>query len=354
MQTWSHASGATVRYVEVRSPLGPGWRWRRVRVCEGAPVGPPGARPAAAAAFEAEARGAGARVLWFAVEHLRDLGPSAGGGARPALVIGAEPVWRAGRWPEVVAAKASVRAQIRRARNKGVAAEPWPAGRVRQSAELRAVLSEWLGTRGLPPLSFMASPFVLDEPGGRRFWVAARGGRVVGYLALRPPGPAAGDEPPGGEALVEWVIQRRAAPNGTAALLLDAAVRSLPPDTGFTLGLVPLSSQAPPSAAAPSLAVRALLAWTRAHATRFYNFGGLERFKAKFVPDRWRPLSLATDGPPITVVTFHAVAAAFAAPRGPTRFVARALWDAARDEARSAADWLRSQQPGATADDGAP
>lgn len=333
MQTWTHAGGPTVRFVEVRS-------WGRVRVCAGAPDGPPEARPAAAAAFEAEARAAGAQVLWFAVEHLRDLG--GGGRARPSVVVGAEPVWRAGRWPEVVAAKSSVRAQVRRAQNKGVAVEPWPAARVRRSGELRAVLAEWLGTRGLPPLSFMASPFVLDAPGDRRFWVARRGAEVVGYLALRPGDAAARDEPDAGEAFVEWIIQRRAAPNGTAALLLDAAVRGLPPETGFTLGLVPLSSRAPRSATAPPLAVRALLAWTRAHAARFYNFDGLERFKAKFAPDAWRPLHLATDGPPVTLRTFHAVAAAFAAPRGPARFVARALADAVGQEARAGAGWLRS------------
>ena len=345
MQTWSGASGATVRYVEVRS-------WGRVWVCEGAPDGPRPDRPAAAAAFEDRAQARGARVLWFAVEHLGDLGRCGSGRERPSVVIGAEPVWRAGRWPAVVAGKSSLRAQIRRARNKGVVVEPWPAERVRRSPELRAVLAEWLAGRGLPPLAFAASPFVLDEPGDRQFWVARRGAAVVGYLALRPAaaaeGPRRGSPPAGGsppaEALVEWIIRGRAAPNGTAARLLDAAVRSLSPDVGFTLGLVPLSTRAPLSDAAPPLPVRALLAWTRAHATRFYNFDGLERFKTKFVPDRWRALSLATDGRPITVLTFHAIAAAFAAPRGPTRFVARALWDAARDEAWAAARWLRSRR----------
>ena len=335
MLTWRHPSGATVRYVEAQS-------WGRVRVCAGAPDGPLAERPGAARAFEADAHDAGARVLWFAVERREDLGPTPSGRDRASVVVGAEPVWRAGRWPDVVAAKASVRAQIRRAENKGVTAEPWSAERARRSAELRAVLARWLTTRGLPPLAFMASPFVLDEPAGRRFWVARRDGDVVAYLVLRPP-PTPGGGPQGqpGEAFVEWIIRDPAAPNGTAALLLDAAVRSLPPGSGFTLGLVPLSTQAPLSDAPPPLAVRVLLAWTRAHAARFYNFGGLERFKAKFAPDRWRTLWLVTDGRPVSLGTFHAVAAAFAAPRGPTRFVARALADAARDEARNVARWLR-------------
>ena len=128
----------------------------------------------------------------------------------------------------------------------------------------------------------------------------------------------------------------------TAALLLDTALR----DSGspaFTLGMVPLSTHAPLSDTTPSLLVRALLTWTRAHATRFYNFGGLERFKAKFVPDRWRPLHLVTAGRPITVFTFHDVAAAFAAPRAPTRFVGRALLDAAVQEAHDATEAARDR-----------
>ncbi len=311
--TWHGAGDATVAYVEVRS-------WGRVRVAAGAPTGPAGGRPAAAAAFEAQARRDRARVLWFAVRDPADVAPD-----RPSVVIGAEPVWHVARWPEILARKASVRAQIRRAANKGVVAERWTGARALASPELRAVLADWLDRRGLPPLSFMADPFVLDAPGDRQFVVAIRSGTVVGYLALVP----------GDETFVEWIIQARDAPNGTAALLLDAAVRGLPQPGTFTLGMVPLSTFAPLSDRAPSLAVRALLAWTRAHATRFYNFQGLERFKAKFVPDAWRPLALVTDGRPVSVWTFHDVAAAFAAPRAPTRFVARALVDAAAEELRA-------------------
>ena len=320
LRTWTDALGVTIDYTEIQS-------WGRVRVAAGGPSGPEPLRPAAAAAFEAKARADRCRVLWFGVETPGDIALD-----RPSLVIGAEPVWTAGRWPEMVARKASVRAQIRRAVNKGVAIEPWDADRVRVSAEVRAVLADWLMRRGLPPMSFMADPFVLDAPGDRRFWVATRAERIVGYLALRP----------GDEAFVEWIIQRREAPNGTAALLLDTALR----DSGspaFTLGMVPLSTHAPLSDTTPSLLVRALLTWTRAHATRFYNFGGLERFKAKFVPDRWRPLHLVTAGRPITVFTFHDVAAAFAAPRAPTRFVGRALLDAAVQEAHDATEAARDR-----------
>ncbi|PAP77355.1 DUF2156 domain-containing protein [Rubrivirga marina] len=324
LATWRSEWGAEVEYGEVRS-------WGRVRVAAGAPSGPVERRPEAADAFERDANHAGARVLWFAVGDPADVGPD-----KPSVVIGAEPVWDAGRWPEVIQGKASVRAQVNRARNKGLMAEAWPTAQVRASAELRAVLADWLDRRGLPPLAFLADPFVLDDPGDRQFVVATRDGRVAGYLVLRP----------GDETFIEWIIRTRDAPNGTAAFLLDAAIRRFSPDVPFTLGLVPLSTFAPLSEHAPDLLVRALLKWTRAHATRFYNFDGLQRFKAKFVPDHWRPLYLVTDGRPITVFTFHDVAAAFALPRGPTRFVARALLDAAVDEVQTARRWLRERVSG--------
>lgn len=323
LSTWRGDHGAEVKYVEVRS-------WGRVRVAAGAPTGPVEHRPQAANAFERDARQSGARVVWFAVEDPADLGPG-----RPSVVIGAEPVWLAGRWPEVVENKSSVRAQVNRARNKGVEVEEWPTERVRASPDLRRVLADWLDRRGLPPMSFLADPFVLDEPGDRRFLVACLDGQPVGYLAMHV----------NDEAFVEWIIRSRAAPNGTSSLLLDAALRRVAPEVPFTLGLVPLSTFAPLSEHAPDVLVRGLLKWTRAHATRFYNFDGLQRFKAKFLPDAWRPLHLVTDGRPITVFTFHDVAAAFAAPRGPTRFVARALADAAVEEVRTAGRWLRERVP---------
>lgn len=321
LDTWTGPDGATVRYVDV-------WSLGRVRMAAGGPIGGDGPLAVSMRAFEAEARRGGARVCWFGVTD-QELAAT----TSPRIVIGAEPVWRVQRWAEIVASKRSVRAQIARARNKGVSISAWSQARVRESPVLRAILDDWLDRRGLPPLSFLADPFVLDAPGDRQFWAATHSGRVVGYLVLVP----------GDEALVEWIIQRRDAPNGTAALLLDTAIRALPETSTFTLGLVPLSTFAPLTDPAPSFVVRALLSWVRAHATRFYNFDGLERFKAKFVPDHWRPLWLVTDGRPITVATFHAVAAAFSGDRGPTRFVARALVDASLEEARRLRDAIRQR-----------
>jgi phosphatidylglycerol lysyltransferase len=36
--------------------------------------------------------------------------------------------------------------------------------------------------------------------------------------------------------------------------------------------------------------LRLVLAWARAHGRRFWNFDGLEAFKAKFQPEEWEPI----------------------------------------------------------------
>ncbi len=100
LETWHGAGDATVEYVEVQS-------WGPVRVAAGAPTGPVSGRPAAAAAFEAQAQRDGARVLWFAVQDPADVEPG-----RPSVVIGAEPVWRVGRWSEILEQKASSKTQL--------------------------------------------------------------------------------------------------------------------------------------------------------------------------------------------------------------------------------------------------
>ena len=323
---WVHEpSGTLVAYAPARaSPFGPA-----VWVVAGEPIGPPARTAEAAAAFVAHARQRGARTLWFGVER-----PDLLGIVGPRLVIGAQPWFRVGGWTERLAQKASLRAQVRRARNKGVRVDERPADDV---ADLLPVLEEWARGRGLPRLSFLADPLVLCDAGDRRLFVASAEGRALAYALVAP-------IPAQGAWHLEWIVQSAAAPNGTPSLLVDAVCRALPGDADLTLGLVPLSMHAPLSEVAPPLLVRALLRWTRAHARRFYNFEGLERFKAKFLPDRWQPLWLVAPAG-ITLGTFYAVADAFSGPRGPARLVARALADAVASEASALGrriSWPRS------------
>ena len=325
---------AVVGYVRARAwPGGP-----PVRVAAGVPIGPEASLAPAVVRFDALARAEGGRAVWFGVEP----GEASLFDRHAGLVVGSQPVWDPRKWDDIVATHASVRSQIRRAANKGVRVEEWAPAVASQHPGLRRCLDAWQASRGLPTLRFLTDPLVLRQLGDRRVFVALRstsdGDRVLAYALLAPVPARSG-------WLVEWIIQGAEAPNGTPARLLDAAMRAIAADgaTWATLGLAALSTRAPPSSSAPPVVIRALLAWTRAHARRFYNFEGLERFKAKFRPEAWQPVRLYADQGTITLPTLYALADAFSGARSPVGLVTRALAGAVRDEAAFAARTLRDR-----------
>lgn len=297
----------------------------RCRVVAGAPVCPSERLAETAAELEEDARRARQWVCYFgAQERLIDL--AAERGRVSVLLLGAQPVWDPRRWSAILGGKASLRAQLSRARNKGVTVRPWPAGSADRHPELQRCLREWLQTRGLPPMHFLVEWNVLARLLDRRLFVAERGGRIVGFLIASP-------IPLRNGWLIEQMIRGRAAPNGTIELLLDTAMRALASEGAslVTLGLSPLAktaSQYP----APPLSVRLLLAWVRVHGRRFYNFEGLERFKRKFQPDDWEPIYAATNRPRISLRTLYAIAGAFGG-TSPVLFIGRALLRALIQEA---------------------
>ena len=302
-------------------------RSARTWVVAGAPVCAPERLATAAAELERDAAARGARVLFF------------GAGARLERVyaeradhslvrLGAQPVWDPAQWSDIVRRKASLRAQLNRARNKLVRIEEWPAERARSSETLRAVLREWLATRGLPPLSFLVVPDILDTVDDRRTFVAERDGRVVGFL-IGTPVPARR-----GWLVEEWP-RTRDAPNGTTHLLVDAAMRAFAADGSsyVTLGLAPLAEHGDGTMADQPAWLRAVLRWVRAHGRRFYNFAGLEAFKAGMQPMSWEPIYAIVPGGRFTPRMLRAVAGAFSA-GNPELLVARALRSAAVEELR--------------------
>jgi phosphatidylglycerol lysyltransferase len=318
MRHWFSRDGAAVAgYV----PFGRTW------VVAGAPVCAPERLPSAAIELEADAVARGARVLFFgAGTRLERVFAER---ADHSLVrLGAQPVWDPSAWVEIVRRKSSLRAQLNRARNKRVRIEEWPPARARTSDTLRAVLREWLATRGLPPLSFLVVPDILDNLDDRRTFVAERDGRVVGFL-IGTPVPARG-----GWLVEEWP-RTRDAPNGTTHSLVDAAMRAFAADgcRYVTLGLAPLAEQGGGALAGQPTWLRAVLRWVRAHGRRFYNFAGLEAFKASMQPMSWEPIYAIAPGGRFTPRMLRAVAGAFSA-GNPERLVARALRSAAREEVR--------------------
>jgi phosphatidylglycerol lysyltransferase len=295
------------------------------RVVAGAPVCAGDRLAAVVEEFSASAAVTGERVCYFgAGDRLeRHLVPT---GRWSAASLGAQPSWDPHRWPSILERRASLRAQLNRARNKGVQVTEWDAERARGSAELRASLDEWLASRHLPPLHFLVESDTLGRLEDRRVFVAASGSSVLGFLLASP-------IPARNGWLVEQIIRGRRAPNGTAELLLDAAMRSLAASgvTYVTLGLAPLSRHSRFDRRRMPLWLRFGLTWLRAHGRRFYNFEGLDRFKAKFDPDRWEEIVALSDAPRFPARALWAIAAAFS--RGsPMALLARALGRAAASE----------------------
>lgn len=294
-------------------------------VAAGAPICPSALLAEAAAEFETAAAQQGRRVCYFGgQERLAEALAARGPVAR--LLVGAQPAWDPRGWPAIVAGKASLRAQLARARNKGVRVEPWPAFEAAAHPAVRRCLAEWLATRGLPPLHFLVEPDTLAAPEDRRVLVARRGPTVVAYLVATPIPQRKG-------WLLEQVVRGQAAPNGTAELLIDAAMRLLAAEGAsyVTLGLAPLSRQARGPESPRSLIVQTLLTWARAHGRRFYNFAGLDAFKTKLQPHTWEPIYLLSGERVTSLRTLYAIAGAFGG-TSPPLFLARALLRAASQE----------------------
>jgi phosphatidylglycerol lysyltransferase len=278
---------------------------RGVRVVAGAPVCPESRLPAISEEFARDATRAGEGVCYFGAETRLERVCRDDARYAPVL-LGAQPVWEPARWPELLATRATIRAQLNRARNKGVRVTRWPSDRATGDPGLARCLAEWLMTRGLPPLHFLVEPAALHRLEDRRIFAAEKEGRVVAYLVASPV--------PAREGwLIEQIVRGREAPNGTAELLVDAAMRAAFEDgSGYaTLGMVPLSRRADVAPFDNPVWLRTLLRWARAHGRRFYNFDGLDAFKAKFRPVRWDPVFAIARARRFTPGMLHAVLAAF-------------------------------------------
>jgi len=307
----------------------------RTRVVAGAPVCSAERLPAVVAEFGASASASGQHVCYFGAESRLEslLIPT---GRWSVASLGAQPSWDPTQWPAIVSARASLRAQLNRARNKHVHVTEWNGSRGAGDAGLRRCLAEWLADRRMPALHFLVEPETLGRLEDRRLFVAERDGEVVGFLIASPIPARRG-------WLVEQIIRGRSAPNGTAELLLDAAMRALA-DGGaryVTLGLSPLSRHSRFDSHRMPRWLRLALRWVRAHGRRFYNFEGLDQFKSKFAPDAWEEVVALSDSRQFSPLALWAIAAAFAQ-GSPIMLVLRATARAARQELR----WFRKRATG--------
>lgn len=283
------------------------------RVVASGPLCPAVRLPAVITAFEADARRTGQRVCYFgAGQSLID---TLDVPRHARMLLGAQPVWDPHNWPAIVARRSSLRSQIKRLRSR-VTVELWDAARAGSSADLMRCRREWLAARPLPPMRFVVETDVFDYLEGRRVYVAEQAGRPVAFLVAVPvPGRSGW--------LIDQLIRGAEAPNGAMEVLIDAAMRDLAgAGAGWvSLGLSPLSRRAGLNYSTQPAWMRLTLALTRRLGRPFYNFDGLDAFKARLQPDAWEPL-YAVERPMMTPLTIYAIATAFGADN-PLRFVLR-------------------------------
>lgn len=320
---FSSAQDAVIGYVERHG----------VRIVAGAPICQEERLPQIVIEFERASAQQGLNVCYFCAESR--LESVLRNSARHSMaLLGAQPIWQPQTWPLVFEHHASLKAQLNRARNKGVTVTEWPAERASRNPELLRCLREWLATRSFPTLHFLVEPMTLERLYDRRIFVAERQSKVIGFVMASP-------VPQRDGWLIEQIIRGRDAVNGTSELMIDTAIRALGVnDSAFvTLGLSPLSRRADIETEPTPFWLRVVLGWVRAHGRRFYNFDGLDAFKTKFHPQRWEPVFVISNQSYFSPHTLYAVAAAFTQ-RSPILTATQAIWNAAQTEFR----WLIKQK----------
>ncbi|MBI3233905.1 MAG: DUF2156 domain-containing protein [Bacteroidetes bacterium] len=308
-------------------------KYGNFRIIAGAPICAKDDLPVVLQEFESQTQNEHKRTCYFcAGERLATL--IANGKPANYILLGAEPVWNPSEWSSIIQSKPSLRAQIFRAKNKGLRVELWDNDKAANSTILKECLRQWLETRGLPPLHFLIESQTLERLCDRKVFVAELNGVPVGFVVLSP-------IPNRNGWLVEQNIRGTCAPNGTIEMLLTFAagyVAKCGADF-FTLGLSPLSQRANMPAIHPFW-LSFLLGWLRAHGKRFYNFDGLDTFKAKFQPEYWEPIYAITNEKRINIRTLYAIAGAFAG-MSPVKLCVMAIWRAVHIEVFNLTSKLR-------------
>lgn len=311
-----------------------------VRVVAGAPVCAENVLERVIARFETDAAQHGQRVCYFGAAErvIKLLGNRQG---YSSVILGAQPVWTPQNFVERIAGSASLRQQLARARNKRVSVREWQPHEAHEHPDLRRVLAEWLETRTLPPMQFLVQPETLSRLVGRRIFVAEQSSvsagiteRIsanadavpIGFVILSPVAARNG-------WFTEQFVRGKNAPNGTIELLLASTVEAVARHGAeyLTMGLAPLVRQTWESNHLHPLWLRITLQLVRKYGQRFYNFNGLESFKAKFYPDEWETVYAVSNEGTFSPRTLYAIAHAFSH-RSPFVSVAYGIWRTLRQQ----------------------
>ena len=284
-----HEAEACVAYLDT------GQAW----VAAGAPIAGPERAPEVALRFVAAAAAHRRRACFFGTEDRFVRFATAGHFA--AMRIGEQADWDPVAWDDTLRGTRSLREQIRRSRAKGVAVRPFdphllaePAGELRASVD--RLIARWEAARPMPPMGFLVQMHLHTELADRRLFAATQGETLVGFLSMVPVFARGG-------WFVEDLVRSPEAPNGTAELLVDAAMRTAAAEGSryLTLGLAPLAGAVGPW-------LRAL----RRTGSPLYDFRGVHAFKAKLRPRGWAPIFISYPRGQIGIATVYDALAAFA------------------------------------------
>lgn len=223
-----------------------------------------------------------------------------------AVKIGEQPVWEPSAYSLDGPRRKTLRAQVNRARNKGVAVERLEATEVqRRRAEIQDVLDAWRASRRMGVMRFLVDLQPFAHAPERRYYLATRDGRPVGFLAAVPVYRRKG-------WFIEDMVRTPRAPNGTVEMLVARALADAHDEAdGYaTLGLAPLARTL--RGPGPHRLLRWCFAMSWDHLSALYDFAGIQRFKARFRPDGWEPQYLAAASPRLGLLDLHAVLRAFA------------------------------------------
>jgi phosphatidylglycerol lysyltransferase len=283
---WFDGDDACVAYLDT------GRAW----VAAGAPVAPLDRVAAAALSFVRAAATHHRRACFFGTEdRFVTTVPFA------AMRIGEQPSWDPANWEKILRGSRSLREQIRRSRAKGVVvqaidpallADPGSA----TSSAVKRLIARWEAARPMPPMGFLVQIHFHSDLDESRCFAATLEDELVGLLSMVPVFARAG-------WLVEDLIRSPEAPNGTAELLIDTAMRAAGTDGSryLTLGLSPLAG-----------AVGPWLRIARRTGGPLYDFHGLHAFKAKLRPSSWTPIFLSYPRTQLGILAVYDVLAAFA------------------------------------------
>ena len=292
------------------------------RVVAGIPVCAPERLPHFIAVFVEAGLTQGFRTVFVGVESQFMPAFAAAGIPHDAIKLGEQPEWSPADYSLEPSARKSLRAQVNRARNKGVRVrrvEPEDIVRAPGSlrSEIEHILARWLGSRRMGTLRFMVDLEPFTHPAHRRYYVAEQGDRSVGFLAAVPIFVREG-------WFFEDVIRVPDAPNGTVELLIHTAMEDAREagDQFVTLGLSPLRGIM--DEAGPHPRTRKCLEFFGSRLGFLYDFQGLESFKNRFRPDHWcTQYAVAAPGP-TGLKTARAIMGAFV-PGGFPSFIAQSM-----------------------------